>query len=344
MHVISQKSAEGALGQAPSAEPGIQVQGAAGWREYLALARLDHMTKHVFIVPGIILAWALLAPPSAGMVQNIAIGFLSAVAIAGSNYVINEWLDRHFDAYHPTKAQRSAVRCTLSPGLVYLEYVSLVAVGLLLAWTVGVYFFVASCAFALSGLIYNVRPLRTKDRPYLDVISEAVNNPIRLVLGWSMIAPWTLPPVSILLAYWFGGAFLMSAKRLSEYRDLSLSGELDVLRRYRRSFEYYTAENLMVSCLLYTILAAFFIAVFLIRYRLEYILAFPFIAALFASYFWLSLRQNSIAQRPERLFRSRRLMLATAFVAAALLILSFLDLPWLKPIAAPGFVPVETRH
>jgi 4-hydroxybenzoate polyprenyltransferase len=310
----------------------------------VALARLDHMTKHVFIVPGIILAWALLGPPQSDLLQRLASGFLSAVAIASGNYVINEWLDRHFDAFHPSKASRSAVRCNLSPTLVYLEYVSLIAVGLLLARPLGTNFFLVTCAFATSGVIYNVRPFRTKDRAYLDVISESINNPIRLILGWTMIASTLLPPASLVLAYWLGGAFLMSAKRLSEYRDLSLSGELETLRRYRRSFEYYTAENLMVSCFLYTILAAFGIAVFLIRYRLEYIFAFPFIAVLFASYFWLSLRRNSIAQRPERLFRSRRLMLATAFVAAALLVLSFVDMPWLKPIAAPGFVPVDDRR
>ena len=33
----------------------------------------------------------------------------------------------------------------------------------------------------LMGIAYNVPPLRTKDRPYLDVLSESVNNPLRLL-------------------------------------------------------------------------------------------------------------------------------------------------------------------
>ena len=44
-------------------------------------------------------------------------------------------------------------------------------------------FFLTSCLFLASGWIYNVSPVRTKDRAYLDVTSEALNNPIRLTLG-----------------------------------------------------------------------------------------------------------------------------------------------------------------
>ena len=53
-----------------------------------------------------------------------------------------------------------------------------------------------------SGLVYNVSPIRTKEKVYLDVLSEAVNNPIRLTLGWAMVDSTTLPPSSLLLAYW----------------------------------------------------------------------------------------------------------------------------------------------
>src|SRR3546814_15555338 len=84
----------------------------------------------------------------------------------------------------------------------------------------------------------------------LDVISESINNPIRLTLGWTMVDPTTLPPSSLLLAYWTGGAFLMGAKRLSEYRDISTEAGMQMLHRYRRSFSAYTAESLTVCCLL----------------------------------------------------------------------------------------------
>lgn len=318
----------------------VTARDKGGWRDYLALARLDHMTKHVFILPGIVLAYVLHRSALEGLPVDVLTGFLSAVLIASANYVINEWLDREFDAFHPKKSGRTAVNKHLSERLVYAEYLALLAAGLALAWLVGTPFFCVSVLFGLSGLAYNVRPLRTKDRVYLDVISESVNNPLRLTLGWLMVDSNTLPPSSLLLAYWAGGAFLMGAKRLSEYRDISHSEGVAVLHRYRRSFSAYTAENLTVSCFLYAIMSAFFIAIFLIKYRLEYIIALPAIGVLFALYLWLALLRDSIAQRPERLFRSRRLMTSVALVVVMLLIATFVDIPALGYLSEPGLIRV----
>ncbi len=306
-------------------------------QDYLAIARFDHATKHVFIIPGIILAYALrgIWPPHA--ILMLLAGCGSAVAIASANYVINEWLDREFDAHHPQKSKRTAVNTALSPTIVYLEYAILLAAGIILATFIGDLFLTTTILFAISGVFYNVRPMRTKDRAYLDVISESINNPIRLTLGWTMIDPTGLPPSSLLLAYWGGGAYLMAAKRLSEYRDIYADAGLETLHLYRRSFRSYTAENLTVSCFLYAITSAFFIAVFLIKYRVEYIVAFPLIAFLFAVYLWLALRRNSIAQRPERLFRSRRLVTTLVALILLLLVLSFVHLPFLKYVSDPSF-------
>lgn len=305
---------------------------------YLTLARFDHATKHVFIIPGIVLGLILRHPDMDQLFIKLLLGGFSALMIASANYVINEWLDRESDAHHPTKSGRLSVRNTLDPRLIYFEYLSLAALGLVSAVPLGPLFFILSLLFLLSGLLYNVRPFRLKDRAYVDVLSESLNNPIRLALGWTMVAPISLPPSSLLLCYWMGGAFLMGAKRLSEYRDIAAGPGIGELQLYRRSFRVYTEQRLLIACFTYANLATFFLAVFLIKYRAEYIVSFPFVALLFSLYLWLSLRKNSVAQRPERLFRSRRLMVTVAATIVAFIVMSFVDIPWLQALSLPHVI------
>ena len=138
--------------------------------------------------------------------------------IASANYVINEWLDARFDKYHPTKKKRPVVQNTMSGKIVAAEYAVLAAVGLGASLLVNIPFFVCELWLLVMGVLYNVKPFRTKDIAYLDVLSESINNAIRLLLGWFFVTADYLPPVTIVLGYWLGGAFLMAIKRYAEYR------------------------------------------------------------------------------------------------------------------------------
>jgi 4-hydroxybenzoate polyprenyltransferase len=305
--------------------------------DYIAIARPDHWIKHIFIVPGIVLAYVLVHDEATLVVGNIVLGLISAAAISSANYVINEWLDARFDAYHPTKSKRPAVAKAMSPPLVYLEYALLAAVGLVIAAAISQMFLIVSLVFLLSGVIYNIEPFRTKDKPYLDITSEALNNPIRLMLGWAMVAPMTLPPSSLVLAYWMGGAFLMTVKRFAEYRSIAASRGPEVLGAYRRSFRHYTSDSLLVLSFLFALLAAFFIAVFLIKYRIEYLLSFPLFAALFAVYLRLGLKRNSNAQTPERLLKERLLVGIVVVLVTFLVVLTVVDIPGLAGLSEPQY-------
>jgi 4-hydroxybenzoate polyprenyltransferase len=314
------------------------------FRDYIAIARPDHWVKHVFILPGIAIA-LVLAPwqDPAWILARVALGFASACLIASANYVINEWLDAEYDKHHPQKHLRPAAQGRLRPSLIYLEYVLLVAAGLLCASVIDRLFLFASAIFVVSGLFYNVPPLRTKDRVFLDVLSEAINNPIRLVLGWSMVSATTVPPLSLFGAFWMGGAFLMAAKRLSEYRSIVEQKGPDGPALYRRSFKFYTVESLIISCFVYAVMATFLVAVFLIKYRVEYIFSLPFIALLFGYYLHLGLKSSSVAQRPEALHRDRKLVLIVSGLIALMCILSVVDMPSLERLVQSTFMelPLE---
>ena len=311
---------------------------AATARDYLALARVDHWVKHVFIVPGIVLACVLLERSPLDSVAAIVLGFASAALVASANYVLNEWLDAERDRHHPVKSSRPAVAKRLSAAVVWVEYVALAAGGLALAWAVSPLFLATSALFLLSGLVYNVPPVRTKEVAYLDVISESINNPLRLTLGWAMIDSTSLPPGSLMLAFWGGGAFLMALKRLAEYRSADAAGTLESLARYRRSFGVYSANALLLSSFLYAQLTAFTLAVFLVKYRIEYLLSTPLFALLFVVYLRVGLKRASTAQRPERLFKETVLIGVVLLLVVSLVVLTFVDLPFLDRLTDPHYI------
>ncbi|MEM1131181.1 MAG: hypothetical protein AAGH83_11770, partial [Pseudomonadota bacterium] len=181
----------------------------------------------------------------------------------------------------------------------------------------------------------------TKDRVYVDVLSESINNPLRLVMGWSMVDASTLPPASVLLAYWFGGAFLMNCKRLAEYRDIVSQGMAEQLKLYRRSFRFYSERSLMVASLTYAMLSGFFIGAFLVKYRAEYIVLLPFLTLLFAEYFRLAMISGSVARKPEKLFGARRLMSYGVLISVLFFVLTFIDLPWVGFISEPNLIEIQ---
>jgi len=306
--------------------------------DYLRIARLDHSAKHVFILPGIVLAYLLRGVHAPSLPLNIVLGFGAAFAIASANYVINEFLDRDFDRHHPTKAARAAVQRRLDGRIILAEVAVLVVVGLSLARLAGDTMLLAAAVFALQGVVYNLPPVRTKDRTYVDVVSEAINNPLRLMIGWAMVDPTTFPPSSVILAYWLGGAFLMAAKRLSEYRELAATAGRDVLARYRASFAGYSEESLTVSCFVYALLSMFFVAVFLIKYRIEYLLLMPLLIAMFGQYMALAMRPGSSAQRPEKLYAEHRLVALVVALVAAFVATTLIDIPQLSIFTNQQFI------
>lgn len=312
------------------------------WIHYLSIARPDHWVKHVFILPGIVLALALAPTLTTGeILLNCALGFAAACLIASANYVINEWLDAEDDRNHPEKSARPSAAGLVQARFVYVEYILLLLVGLAIAFSVNFVFAVVAMAFAVSGVTYNVPPFRTKDRVYLDVISEAVNNPLRLVMGWAMVSSSTVPPLSLVIAYWAGGAFLMAAKRLSEFRFIVQERGAEAPGLYRRSFNFYSVESLTISCFTYALASAFGLAVFLIKYRAEFIFVFPVIIVLFAYYLHLGFQPASVAQKPEHLHRDWRLMAIVGVLVVSAIACTFIDIPLIESVIQSRFVTLK---
>lgn len=311
-------------------------------KKYIKIARPDHWVKNAFILPGVVLAILMTKPAfSAEYIWKFILGFFSTCFIASANYVINEWLDAEFDKFHPTKKNRPVVSENMKFSLVMLEYVICIIVGIALAYPINRPFLLVEIWLLIMGVIYNVKPVRSKDIPYLDVLSESINNMIRLLIGWFIIDSQYQPPSSILIGYWFAGAFLMATKRFAEYRMI---GDPERAGLYRKSFKHYTEHSLLVSTFFYAMTATFFIGIFMVKYRIEYLLAMPLVFGLFCFYLWISFKPDSAVQKPEKLYREKKLLIYIAIMCVVLVILSFVDLPFLNFWMEPFLLPAGGAH
>ena len=302
-------------------------------RGHLQIARLDHWVKNIFVLPGIVTALGLdRVPITPTLLVHIVVGLLSVCLVTSSNYVINEVADAPFDRRHPTKRHRPVPSGQVNIPLAYGQWIALMIAGVGLGGMISIPFLLTVLCLWIMGCIYNLPPLRSKDVPYIDVLSEAVNNPLRMLAGWFMVDHATVVPASLLLSYWMIGGYLMAIKRFAEYRDLSNPIQAAA---YRKSFGFYNEQRLLVSIMFYSSAAMLFFGAFIIRYRLELIVSFPGMALLMALYLALSFKKDSAVQRPEKLYHEPVLMATVVACAILMSILLFIDLPSLQSIFAP---------
>jgi len=315
----------------PTVAPPVTL--AARMRAHLAILRVDHWTKNIFIVPGILVPLSVAHLPLDGaLLWRLFVGTLATCLIASSNYVLNEILDAPFDRLHPVKNQRPVACGLVNIPIAYAQWLLLFVIGEALAaqvsrplvWILGTLW--------LMACIYNVPPVRSKDVVYLDVLSEAVNNPLRMLAGWYTVTTTIFPPISLLVSYWMIGGYLMALKRFSEYREIN---DYHRAGAYRRSFLKYSEESLLVSVMFYASAAMLFLGAFVVRYRMELVLAFPLVATSMAIYFHLAFQENSPVQHPESLHRQWGLMATVLLCALLMTALLFVDLPVMRKIFSP---------
>ncbi len=115
-------------------------------------------------------------------------------------------------------------------------------------------------------------------------------------------------------------------------RGSSLAG------RYRRSFARYTESSLLLSAFFYALCSSFLIAVFLIKYRVEFILTFPLFAILSGWYLSIGLKQDSAAQAPEKLYQEKAFLCFAAFTFVVSGLVLLVDLRLLGWMVEPRLI------
>lgn len=251
---------------------------------------------------------------------RLLLSFLLTWAISIANYILNEIVDAPYDIHHPTKRFRPLVsgKIRIIPFAAWGVLFILGSLGAALLFFPKTAFF-SLVALLLAGFIYNVKPIRTKDIPFFDAISESANNPIRLLIGWYAFSPPEIfPPLSLLIAWWAFGNFLMLGKRLSEFRFLK-----EKAADYRISHKKYSEGSLLAGMAVSTLI--FFIAYFVFALSIKFILFLglsPFLAFYFFLLFKKTLEEKEVMEEPESLLQ-RPLFAVYTLVLLILFLLTF---------------------
>jgi len=263
----------------------------------------------------------------AALVARTAVAFGCACLVASFNYMVNEVVDAPFDRQHLTKRQRPLAAGLIRPLPVIVIAVLALGTGVGVSYVyLGVPTALSLSLLALLGLLYNIPPVRLKDKVLLDVVSESANNPTRFFVGWYATGAHMFPPSSIALAYWTIGAFLMTAKRYAELRSI---GSKSRAAAYRRSFQWYSEKKLLLIMIMYIGATMFFAGVLVAKYHAELILGIPFVCVFVGWFFYLTLEEDSVVKEPEKIVRRPAFLAYTLIVFLVLVALTKIHLPWL---------------
>lgn len=295
---------------------------------YLRAMRLERWPRSLAIFSGVAAFFFLYRETiSSTSILNFSgkclFAFVLTWAISTVNYVINEIADAPFDIHHPSKRHRPLVKGEIKKTPFLLYGIVLGVCSLVLAYVFFSFpFFVALLLLLIAGFLYNIKPIRTKDIPFLDSISESANNPIRFLIGWfAFSSPHLFPPLSLLLSWWIFGNFLMISKRLSEFRLLK-----DKAENYRSSLSKYTTKSLTFGIFLSALLFFFGYFVFAHSYKLQSFFYFsPFVFFYFFLIFWKTIKEKEAMEEPETLLKQPKFTIYTFFVVLLFSLSYFID-------------------
>lgn len=248
-------------------------------RPFLELFRINHWYKNITVFFGIIFALIFieLNKPYAFymdldtfilnifneiikidiILASIILVFIICL-ISSSNYIVNAICDIKHDRLHPKKKKRPLPSKKIKQTTAFTLFIVNTTFALIIAYLFNIKIFTYSVALLIAGLLYNIKPIRLKDVPFIDVISESVNNPIRFLIGWYLIMD-VFPNMYILLLTWTMGAMLMTLKRYLEFKEYD-----NRLVTYRQVFKYYRNNSLVISMLLYLFINIILTSLFLL--------------------------------------------------------------------------------
>lgn len=268
--------------------------------------------RNGFMLLGVILAVRIESLELTTIWLNLTVAFFSLCLIASGNYGINEIFDAESDKYHPVKKQRAIPSGKISKRTVCIVSICFYLAGFSCILPFSNHMLLISAFLMLiSGILYNIKPFRFKDRAYLDFTFEALNNPIRLLVGWYAVAPDRIVPSSFLLAFWAIGIFLMAAKRFGELRFID---DIEISSKYRKSLHHYTEKKLLFAMIAGICSFNYMFGALSFKYSIDLITILPFLIIWIIWFFALSYEKDTVVKDPEKIFQKKKFLGFTIFL------------------------------
>ncbi|MDO8638509.1 MAG: UbiA family prenyltransferase [Candidatus Daviesbacteria bacterium] len=261
---------------------------------YFQFLRINHWPKNIVIFFGFLVAfYSNTFNLSIEVFLKLLMAFILTGIISSANYVLNQIADKKFDSKHPNKKKRPLPSGKITIKQAVLIYILLTFLGVYFSLILFSFKFTLSLfVLWIAGIFYNIKPIRLKDVPYLDVVAESANNPIRIAIGWFIILPLSFPPVLILLLSWFMGAIFMTAKRFDELKFFGKK-----LSLYRTTFRWYSMSKLRFMLYLYTVSSILIATIIIWQNNKQLLIIIPLLV-LFLKWF-LSQVDNGSAKARE---------------------------------------------
>ncbi len=292
---------------------------------YLQSLRLERWPRSLAIIPGFIAVF-ILSPELLKTVNlvdllfRLGLGFGLTWLISTANYIVNEITDAPYDKHHPQKKNRPLINNQISPVKLLFLWSLMVAVSITIALLLyNITFVFSLLALLVAGVLYNVPPVRLKDVPFLDSTVESANNPIRFLIGWYIVQT-SFPPLSLLVAWWCFGNFLMIGKRVAEKKFLTEAESAG----YRLSLKKYSHRMLMSFMIINGLLFVLTFSLFALKIQYyTFLFSLPFIIIYLIIFLKKSLSDPEAAEEPEKLLKNPHFAFYTLFLVV-IFILAFI--------------------
>lgn len=131
-----------------------------------------------------------LLPSSLYMVSFLIVfGIINLILVQGAMYIINDIADAEKDRKHPSKRFRPIASGAIGIREAYVFAAVLLASAFMLGLALNPLILVIDVLLFLNNVAYSIWP-RIKDRKYIDIVSVALNFPLRVMVGWYLFEPF----------------------------------------------------------------------------------------------------------------------------------------------------------